>query len=670
MHYIGNRGKAVGLCLCLLAAASLPAQQKDSTAYERQLSEVKVVEKRRPVPVREAAPVQLLDREGFERLGIRDLYEAIHRFAGVAVRDFGGIGGLKTISVRSLGTQHTAISYDGVTVTDAQSGQVDISRYTLDNVESVSLSIGQADDIFQTARMYASASALSINTLLPDFKDRNFHLQSQVKAGSFGMVNPSLRYDQKLTDTYSASISGDWLRADGQYPFTLTNGDLVTEEKRKNTDIKTLRAELNLYADWKSAGKLRLKGYWFDSDRGLPGSIILYNNNPRERLHDKNGFAQASYENRLNGKFAIKAQAKFDYSWTRYRDFSTKYADGVQADVYTQREYYASSALLYTPLKNVSFSVAEDVSFNTLDATTPKCVFPGRFTSLTAVAAQYKDSRLTATAGLLGTFITEDVDSGVPADDRKRISPAISISYRLLGSQNLRVRASYKDIFRVPTFNDLYYDRVGSRDLRPEKATQYNLGLTWSGSAGAINLEYLSLTADGYYNKIKDKIIAYPTMFIWRMLNMGEVEIKGLDINLSSSFALPEDIRLRIDGSYTWQDAIDVTDKESENYKSQVPYTPKHSGSVSVSIENPWVNIGWLLTAVGDRYLHGQTEIESNLIGGYAEQQLSLSKTIPIGQSKLQLQAEIVNLGDVSYDVIKYYPMPGRSYRGSIKYIF
>ena len=61
--------------------------------------------------------------------------------------------------VRSLGAKHTAVSYDGVTITDAQSGQVDISRFSLDNVEMVSLSIGQSDDIFQTARVYASAGA-------------------------------------------------------------------------------------------------------------------------------------------------------------------------------------------------------------------------------------------------------------------------------------------------------------------------------------------------------------------------------------------------------------------------------------------------------------------------------------------------------------------------------
>ncbi|MDL2208488.1 TonB-dependent receptor [Parabacteroides sp. OttesenSCG-928-O15] len=658
---------------CLLACSlgsiyGLYAQQTDTTVV-RNLSEVEVVEKLRPSVTRQGAPLQIMNRTDIERLGMQDLSEAVKRFSGVTLNDYGGIGGLKTVSVRSLGAKHTAVSYDGVTITDAQNGQVDIGRYSLDNVDAVSISIGQTDDIFQTARIYASAGALNIQTAKPEFDKKPFRLEGIVKGGSFGLFNPVVRYDQKLSDTYSASLYADWLRADGQYPYTFTNGDIVTEEKRRNSDIRSWRTELNLYADWETKGMLRMKGYWFDSRRGLPGSVILYNDYHKERLQERNGFVQALYENSFTDKLLLKAQAKFDYSRTRYQDFHSKYIDGEQRDVYTQREYYASAALLYKPIENLSFSLAEDAFFNTLDATTPKCVFPERISSLTALAAQYKDNRLTATASLLGTFITEKITEGESADDRKRLSPAFSLSYRLFSDQNLRLRLSYKDIFRMPTFNDLYYDRIGNRDLDPEKAQQYNVGLTWSHSFPSLGLDYISLTADGYYNRVKDKIVAIPTMFIWKMMNMGEVEIKGLDVNLSTRFALPLAMFLQVDGSYSWQYAIDVTDKQSKTYKSQLPYTPKHAGSASVSLENRWVNVSWTLTAVGERYALPQN-MESNRMEKYTEQQLSFNRTFTFAKSSLRLQAEVVNLTDVTYDVIRYYPMPGRSFRASIKYIY
>ena len=129
----------------------------------------------------------------------------------------------------------------------------------------------------------------------------------------------------------------------------------------------------------------------------------------------------------------------------------------------------------------MSFSLTTDFSLNTLDNNIPNCPFPTRYTSLSVLAAQYQDSRFTATASLLNTFIREEVRRGDRPDDRKRLSPAVSISWRIFSDQNVRIRASYKDIFRVPTFNDLYYLRIGNTNLKPERATQYNLGLTWSG---------------------------------------------------------------------------------------------------------------------------------------------------------------------------------------------
>ncbi len=657
----------VFICLAgiFLCVPVLHAQQIDTTVYH-QLKGVEVVEKARPSTTREATPLQVMDRSGIERLGIQDLSEAVKRFSGATVKDYGGIGGLKTVSVRSLGAQHTAVSYDGVTITDAQSGQVDISRFSLDNVEMISLSIGQSDDIFQTARMYASAGALSVKTETPVFRDKNFNLKGLAKAGSFGLFNPSVRYEQKLFAKYVLSAFVDWQRADGQYPYTLTNGDIVTEEKRKNSDISAWHGELNLYADWNKAGALQLKGYWFDSDRGLPGSVILYNDYHTERLKNKNGFIQAGYDNQFNDKLSFKAKGKFDYTWTRYQDFHSRHPNGVQTDVYTQREYYGSAALLYKPISALSFSLVEDFFVNTLDATIPKCPFPTRYTSLSALAAQYKDSRLTATASLLGTFSTEELEIGDAADDRKRLSPAVSVSYRLLKNENIRLRASYKDIFRLPTFNDLYYDRFGNKDLKPEKATQYNFGVTWSGALPKANLEYLSFIVDGYYNRVKDKIVAIPTMFIWKMMNMGVVEIKGIDANMSAHFSLPLNMSLLVDASYTWQHAVDKTEEGSKIYDNQIPYTPEHTGMTSVTLENPWVNIGWTLTAVGDRYSLPQN-LDINLIDGYVEQQITLNRSFTIGKCNLRLQAEVVNLGNVTYDVIRYYPMPGRSYRASLK---
>ena len=69
----------------------------------------------------------------------------------------------------------------------------------------------------------------------------------------------------------------------------------------------------------------------------------------------------------------------------------------------------------------------------------------------------------------------------------------------------------------------------GNSKLKPENARQYNIGLTYSRNVCTF-LPYLSATVDAYYNKVTDKIIAYPTknLAVWSMRNLGSVEIKVL----------------------------------------------------------------------------------------------------------------------------------------------
>lgn len=638
------------------------AQQQDTISSVRKLKEVEVVEKRRISVTRSSAPLQLLNKDKIEELGVQDLSDAVRRFSGVTVKDYGGIGGLKTVSIRSMGAQHTGVSYDGVAVSDCQSGQTDISRFSLDNVESLALSIGLNDNIFQNARMQASSGVLNIETGTPLFTQKKYYGSVHIKGGSFGLFNPSLQYNQKINKIFTASFNTEWLSAHGEYPFTLQNGTITSSEKRKNTDIQTLRLEGNLYGDFSDKGKLRAKLYYYDSERGLPGAAIIDKvQTNRERVWDNNFFGQLQYENQFNPLLALRLQAKYNYAFNRYQDINNIYAEGKQVDLNTQHEYYGSGTLLYSPFKHFSASLATDFFVNKLINNFLQAPLPKRYTSLTALSAQYQNNFVTATASLLATYITEVVKTGDTPNNRKRLSPAISVSVRPLKSSMLRIRGSFKDGFRVPTFNDLYYLRMGNTNLRPEKATQYNLGITWTGSFFPA-MHYFNVSADGYYNRIKDKIVAIPTMYIWKMSNAGEVDMKGADLNLASEITLLPKYSIALNGTYSFQHAIDITDKSAKNYRDQLPYTPKHSGSGSLSLNNPWVNITYSVIASGKRYAQAQN-LKENEIDSYTEQNVSLNREFPVKKCVLRIQGEIINLTNATYDVIKYYPMPGRSYR-------
>ncbi|MEG1659516.1 MAG: TonB-dependent receptor [Bacteroides sp.] len=666
---MGNHHLACKLWVCALCTGFLlPLTGAAQTATDtigskvHRLQDVTVKGRRTPPPALAGSPLQQLQRAEWMRLGALDVSDAVRHFSGVSVKDYGGIGGLKTVSVRSLGAAHTAICYDGVAVSDCQSGQVDISRFSLDNVSLLSLSIGQSDGLFLPAKLFASAGTLTIETVRPDFTSHTTQLGARIKTGSFGLFNPSLTVARKLGNRWSLSASGDYLRADGAYPFRLRNGGQLIASKRANSDIESYRAEVNLFAALTPRQNLQAKVYLFDSERGLPGSVVYDNPYAAERLTDRNYFAQLRYENRFSPRMKMQAVAKYNYSWNRDADDRSS---GLTDDRFRQTETYLSATLWAEPLKGWSFSLAQDGVYNDLSTTLRNCQYPERFTSLTVVAAHVQTPRLSVTASLLNTYLTETVRTGEAAPDRKRLSPSASVSWKPFDA-GLRLRASYKDIFRVPTFNDLYYLLIGNSRLKPENTRQFNFGTTWSGSPCKW-LDFLDASADVYYNRVTDKIVAMPTLFVWKMMNVGKVETLGLDVNLSTAFRPCALLKVYLSGTYNWMQAEDVTDRASKVWRNQIAYTPRHSGSGSCTLETPWANLSYQLLYASERYRMAQNTAD-NRIAPYTDHGLTLSRHFRWGRHGLHVQLDALNLSNKNYEIVRFYPMPGRNYKITLNY--
>ncbi len=653
---------------CAVIAQVVGSVSSDSL---RMLREVEVSVSRQQSNVSASKPIQTMTREDIDRLGIHELSEAVKRFAGANVRDYGGIGGMKTVSVRNLGAQHTAVSYDGLTISNTQAGQIDIGRFSLDNVENVSLAVGSDDNLMQTARHYASAGVLSINTERPTLTaERTFKLKGSLRTGSFGLFSPNLRYWQRMGDRTTIALDGTFMRADGAYPFTLVNGKNRTHEKRHNSDITSWHGEANLYHTFRDGSRLDTKAYWFYSERGLPGSVILYNKTARERLWDEDFFAQTAYFRQMGRMWKLTGRLKYTHSWNKYEDTDVKYDGGKQTDVSRQDEYYGSFTLGWLPTANFRVSLAEDAFFNLLrsNVNVSANAFPSnptRFTTITALNAKWMMPRLELDGGLVATFAHERVEFGHQPDDRHRISPYISASLPFPGYEALRLRAMAKGTFRMPTFNDLYYIRMGNTGLRPEKAKEYNIGLTWSAQSLGV-VKYLGITVDGFYNDVTDKIVAFPSTYVWKMANFGKVKIHGVDVTLSAETGVAKNVDLVVNAAYTYQRAQDRL-RQSPTYKSQLPYTPEHSGNMSLMLKNKWVNVGYSILMQGERW---NTTMNKPIyrLEPFWEHTLSLSHNFLFNKWKMDLIATVRNLTNEQYEIIKYYPMPRRSFDITAKF--
>ena len=643
--------------LLLLCPLSMAAQTitNDST---QTIDEVVVKGFRIPRNVLASTPIQTLSHTDMERLGIHDMGDALKRFAGVQVKDYGGVGGMKTVNIRGLGAGHTGVTYDGVQVGDCQSGQVDLSRFTLDNVSLVSLQIGQEDNIYQSAKAYTSAGLINISTL-QGVSDCKPHLTTTLRTGSYGLFSPSLLYHQQFSRLGIGAYTS-YERADGVYWFTLKNGIKTIHERRNNSDIKTWRGELNMSYQLTDKQTLQWKAYGFTSNRGLPGAVIYDNTYSAERLKDKNVFAQMLYENRFSNRIKMKAAAKWNYAWSRYSDIP---ASGYKEDTYRQNETYLTATLWTNPLQGLNLPFAQDYAHNHLSMTLPKAANPTRNSLWTALAANYQTGSFSVNASLLATNIYERVKQGNASNGFHRLSPAFSMQWRCL--QDFRLRFGYKDIFRTPTLNELYYTGIGNRHLNPEKSRMWNLGTTYSHTFN--RTLQLSLTADGYFGNVTDKIIAVPKMFYWQMMNAGKVRQLGLDVSANIEKKWGNDWSVSATGSYSLMKATDISNPTAVYYCNQIAYTPRHSGSASVLLHTPWLDFSYNVLFMGERYTLSYN-IPDNRMKPFTDHSITLSREFKLNKQQLRVQFDARNLGNKNYEVVRFYPMPGTNWRLSVSW--
>lgn len=627
--------------------------------------DVATVTDTRNIALVSTAPAQRVGANQLKTTGLITLQEALRTFSGVSVKDYGGLGGLKTVSIRSFGSQHTGIVYDGQVISNAQNGQVDIGRFNLDNVGSITLEVSGSSDIYRPARLAGSVGVLTVESARPVFDSTGTQASAALRYGSFNTWNPNLSINQCLGRGWSASVWGNYLYSRGNYPFLLHNGNLTSRETRLHSDVSSFNGEASVYGDMGRYGILALKASYYDSERGLPGSVVLYTVNPHQRLWDKDFRVSALYDVALRDRWKLKASAQYNSAWNRFVDYDPIHPQP-QDDRYLQQEAGMNAVALFSPWDGVEFSAAQDLVFNALDSNIPACPYPVRLTSYTALSGKYARGAVEAVITLLGTGFAEWVKTGEAAPGRFHLSPSASLSYSLPVNTDIRVRASFKDSFRLPTFNDLYYARIGNRALRPERAYQTNLGITWAQAFGD---HYIAATADGYWNAVRDRIVAVPSMFIWSMRNVGRVLMLGSDLSLQYRGRFASWLSVNALANYSYQYAVDITDPSAKNYRHQIAYTPRHCGSGSLTVETPWVNLGYTLQAVGERYTLSQNTTAYRA-APYADHGLSLNHTFEFGKRhvwKLHASAEALNFAGVNYEVIKYYPMPGRQYRLTIK---
>lgn len=632
--------------------ASTPSEAEDSTYADtsaiQQLHDIKVIGHRRPL-----ATVQALSGKELQALSSNSIADALKYFAGTQIKDYGGIGGVKTLNVRSLGAQHVGVYIDGVRLNNAQNGTVDLGKYSLSTLESVSLYNANKLDQCQSPSEYASAATVYLRTAQP----RQDSLTVLGGIGSFhtyrGRVNARL-----VRNDWKAFVDGEYLNSRGDYKFRYKSEYEDTVGRRRNSDIEYYRIEAGVFnRDFSS------HIYLYQSERGCPGGIVRrlsdrYTNIGRE--WDTDMFAQASFDHSFNRHHRLKVVAKYSHEYLRY---CTDYPDNQNTakvdNHYWTNDGYMSAAYNWSPWTWLSVNTGYDARISWMDADLKKFSVVRRLDQKAVIAAsgRFRDLRLAASM-LYQHFRDHTKFNAGAAEPISRFTPAVTLAYDIKG---VSLRTWYKKIFRVPTLNDLYYTQSGNRSLQPEYTRQWDIGAEYHFNA---TNWIANAQADFYINHVDNRIVSMPLRgtYTWTMLNYGATRCHGLNTTVSAHYFV-NDWTMSLLNTMTWQRDVNRTDPDDpDTYNRQICYSPTWSTSLTAMAAWRGYTASMSYMYVGERmWSYADPE---DVLKPYNNIDLKVSGTWRQFTATLQIS----DLLDVQYEHIPRYPMPGRSFSFTLSF--
>lgn len=588
------------------------------------LEEVTVSGRRPPVSYQTV----VLEEEALRR-GSSDgtLAGALGRLPGVNLKDYGGVGGLKTIDVRALGASHTGVALDGVPFTDSQAGQPDLGRLSLSEIGCAEVATGLGHSALPSATELCQAATVFLTSLAKPSPAGGVSLTG----GSFGLLRGAGWTSLPIGGRATIGLRGELTRSLGNYPYRLlaTGPTQVdTTARRQNGDIYERRALLELRGpEWHMS--LRRSA----SERGVPGAVVAGQSGNGQRRRDDHWWLQARRAWQLGYNWQLIVRGRLTHRFDRYHDLDKSH--WTFDAVYRQRALYTGLTSLWGRCVG-----AHQVHL------TATCAYDLLLTGLQSDRGNVGHRRrLEHRLGLrLGC-------QGVRFGGRAQVAATLAGKWRGLCAgieatvPHLLIYA--KRTLRLPTYTEQYYGQTGVPGLRPELAWQ--TGVSSGGQCGAV-----SLSAEAYAARVTDKLVAWPTgqLYRWTMLNVGRVGVVGGSVRVHYEGAVGK-VGLLSNGQYTAERSLAAG-------AGQVAYVPLHSAAADLSVTYRGLELSVQTQLVGERWTANVNRADNRLPPWHTlDAALRYHRALPRGS--LAAALALNNLTGHNYEVVRNYPMPGRN---------
>jgi outer membrane cobalamin receptor len=654
-----------GLFLCPGERASA---QQDTTSVRKPDSlrtylfdEVVVTSQRIPRPaLTSPSHVQVLSRRDLEAIGGTSLATTLAAAGGVFVKDYGGVSGLKTISQRGLGTEHTLLLLNGLPANSTHNGGFDLGLFSSFDIGSVEIVQGG-----QSALQGAHAVAGIVNVLTRTM-DEGTSLEGGMTTGSFGYRN----YHVAGGDGASAlrwRVSASRETSNEDYPFVFRNGPTSQPLVRTNADVSADRLTASCTASIGANVSFSAMAALMDAERGVPGVVTGPFSAGQGRQTDRTALAQASVTATPGPLVTWETRVQGQHTYQRYRDPGLLIGF-VPVDNYTiTREVLLESHVGVDAVPGTRLYAGVDLALVRGDGNTYRTESRrGAWGAAIAAEQMLLGSKNSFHAVLFPAIRYDRVSSSLDA-----WSPQLGLFVHcpvempaLFRGASVRLRAMASRNFRAPTFNELYYaggGGVGNPGLRPERSTGYEAGIGWSG----IWMGEHRIDATGFVTDMTDRIVwvSAPGGNVTPR-NLRRVDARGVGMTYGLAHG-----GLRFNANYSRQRSLKMSEDYPGDPNTHVPviYTPEESAALQGGYTfDPGlsccdaIDLSAGYSFVGHRYT---SEDAQGFLPAYHVMTAGAGAHLKYRGLRLRVHVQLENVLDAAYEVMAGYPMPPRSFR-------
>lgn len=551
------------------------------------------------------------------------LADAIRQNNTVHLKSYGT--GLQTVSFRGTGAEHTAVYWEGIPVNSATNGTVDFSHLPAFFFNNVSMNYGDGG-----AGMGSGAVGGSVltNSDLSFLKGDKVLLQLQ--GGSFANYSGGLGYvwsNGKLVNTTKLFLQS----AKNNYLFNNPYKTGNPEERVKNNGLsqwgflQQLGYKLN-------KGSLQLSTMFLESTSELANIARPIANETQE---DKSLRTSLKWNRYFKKRWSLKADVGHTYEYLRYQN------PGIE-----NSEYRVQGILGRLGIKKRT----KLTEWNVLLLSQLQYAEAANFTS------NPNRKEYSATVSYQRTF-WKKLFSKTSIKNSVFYKAFIPMNFGQLFIYKITdkwsMNASVNSIYRLPTFNDLYWQNSGNPDLKPERGWKEDLGLVFSGNL-------LEIEVTGFHMVVDDWLIWLPNGTTWEPKNIRKVRSMGLEFAAKKTWIWNQYVfALKGTASYTQATNMEVEPGSESALNKQLIYVPKHKSSLVFNLKKgPWFSTSYY-SYTGVSYSSSDNSQELEAYGIYSS---SIGRDIKWKKMLSNIAISVENILDKRYQAIAGRPVPGRTY--------